>query len=413
MPARRRVRGPTSTNETDNAGLRKFYSKDHAGARPSLDVTYNSIPGITGRTPVDHGYVTTLTPQLTGYPFDADGGTAHVDYQVWNSTQTTMLASGSGPVVPVNSNSPWTVPAGILADGTSYTWRARANDGIDAQAWPGFGTFTVDTTAPGAPLVTSSTHPDQSAWYTTTAFSASWPAVADAGGLAGYGVVLDDQLDTVPSTVTQTGTSYSATLPEGIDYLHVRAGDKAGSWGPTTHCKINVKGAITSFDEGARTQKYLTLRAAGDPAVTGASFQFRRGDADPWTTIPLAASNMVDTATSTDVTAWPVPMTAGTTHLLRWSLPATAGIDAADGPVQVRALFTGGPGGNTQTKHATLDQKAFGSDYASEQVGSGSVNLVAGDYQISDTDASIDSYGSDLTVSRTFNSRDPNAVSPR
>jgi RHS repeat-associated protein len=396
-------------SEVDNAGWRKFYSKDHAGARPSLDVTYNSIPGVTGRTPADHGYVTTLTPQLTGFPFDADGGTAHVDYQVWNATHTTMLASGSGPVVPVNSNSPWTIPAGVLADGGTYTWRARANDSIDAQPWPsGFLTFTADLTAPGAPSVTSSTHPDQTAWYAATAFSASWPAVPDAGGLAGYGVVLDDQPDTVPSTVTQTGTTYSATLPEGIDYLHVRAGDKAGNWGPTTHYKINVKGAITSFDEGARTQKYLTLRAAGDPAVTGATFQFRHADADPWTDIPLAAGIVVDTSTSTDVTAWPVPMTAGTTHLLRWNLPTTTGIAAADGPVQVRAIFTGGPGGNTQTKHATLDQKAFGSDYASEAVGPGSVNLITGNYQVADTDVQVASYGSDLTVSRTFNSRDPN-----
>jgi RHS repeat-associated protein len=398
-------------SEVDNAGWRKFYSKDHGGARPSLDVTYNSIPGITGRTPADHGYVTTLTPQLTGYPFDADGGTAHADYQVWNASHTTMLASGSGPVVPVNSNSPWTIPSGVLADGTTYTWRARADDGTDAQPWPStFLTFTADLTAPGVPSVTSSSHPDQTAWYTSTAFTASWPAVPDAGGLAGYGVVLDDQPDTIPSTVTQTGTTYSATLPEGIDYLHVRAGDKAGNWGPTTHYKINVKGAITSFQEGARTQKYLTLRAAGDPAVTGATFQFRHADADPWTDIPLAASNVVDTTTSTDVTAWPVPMTGGTTNLLRWNLPATTGIDAADGPVQVRGLFTGGPGGNTQTKHATLDQKAFGSDYASEDIGPGSVNLITGNYQVSDTDVSIDSYGSDLTVSRTFNSRDPNAA---
>jgi RHS repeat-associated protein len=360
-------------------------------------------------SPGNGAFVAITTPTLKANFSDPDGGRGHVDFEVYNNATGALVTSGAGSTVTPVALSSWTVPAGKLAGGVTYKWRCRGNDGTDAGAWSVYKTFTVDTTPPGAPSISSSTHPDQTAWYAATSFAASWPAVPDAGGIAGYAVALDDQPDTVPAIVTQTGTSYAATLAEGISYLHVRAQDKAGNWGPASHYRVQVKGAITSFEDGARTQKYLPLQAVGDPAFTGATFQYRHADADPWTDIPLAAGIVVDTSTSTDVTAWPVPMTSGTTHLLRWNLPATSGIDAADGPVQVRAVFAGSSGGNTQTRHATLDQKAFGSDYASEAVGPGSVNLITGNYQVDDTDVQVDSYGSDLTVSRSFNSRDPGA----
>jgi RHS repeat-associated protein len=399
-----------AASETDNYGWKKFSS--HSGSNPPvLTVTYNSYPATPGvsMSPGNGAFVATTTPTLKANFKDPDGGKGHVDFEVYNNATGALVASGAGSTVTSVALSSWTVPAGKLADGVTYKWRARGDDGTDVSAWSVYKTFTVDTTPPGAASISSSTHPDQTAWYAGTSFAASWPAVPDAGGIAGYGVVLDDQPDTVPGIVTQTTTSYAATLAEGISYLHVRAQDKAGNWGPTSHYRVQVKGAITSFEDGARTQKYLSLRAVGDPVFTGATFQYRHADADPWTDIPLAAGNVVDTSTNTAVASWPVPMAGGTTHLLRWNLPATSGIDAADGPIQVRAVFTGSSGGNTQTRHATLDQKAFGSDYASEEIGPGSVNLITGNYQVADTDVQVDSYGSDLTVSRTFNSRDPNA----
>jgi hypothetical protein len=399
-------------SETDNLGWKKFNSFNAGSNVPVLTVTYNSHPATPGSSmsPGNGAFVATTTPTLKANFKDNDGGHGHVDFEVYNNTTGALVTSGAGSTVTSIALSSWKVPAGKLANGTVYKWRCRGDDGTDTSGWSVYKTFTVDTTPPGAPSISSSTHPDQAAWYAGTSFAAAWPAVPDAGGIAGYGLELDDQPDTVPAIVTQTTTTYAATLAEGISYLHVRAQDKAGNWGPASHFKVQVKGAITSFEDGARTQKYLALQAVGDPVFTGATFQYRHADADAWTTIPLAASNVVDTSTSTDVTTWPVAMTAGTTQLLRWNLPTTSGIDATDGPVQVRALFTGGPGGNTQTKHATLDQKAFGSDYASEAMGPGSVNLITGNYQVSDSDVSIDSYGSDLTVSRTFNSRDPGAA---
>ena len=371
-------------------------------------MTYNSYPATpTSLYPVLGTKFGSLTPAIRAKFTDADGGVGHDEYELYNNATGALVATGNGATVASGTA---LLPAGIhrhASDGVTYKWRARGNDGTDVSPWTVYVTFTTDVTTPGIPTILSSTHPSQTTWYAGTSFSASWPAVPDAGGLAGYGVVLDDQAATVPEIVTQTTTNYSATLSPGISYLHVRAQDQAGNWGPTSHFTIQVQGAITTIADGARTQKYLTLQAKGDPAVTGATFQVRRADADAWTAIPLAGGNV--TNGGSPVTAWPVTMTAGASPTLVWNLPATTGINAADGPVQVRATLSGGPGGTTQVVHATLDQKAFGSDYASDEVGPGSVNLITGNYTVSDSDVSIDSYGSDLTVSRTFNSRDPNA----
>lgn len=398
-----------SAHENDHNYWRQFRSNQASGTEhTTLSVTYNSYPATpTSLYPATGTKFGSLTPAIRAKFTDADGGVGHDEYELYNNATGTLVASGSGATVASGQHSYWNVPAGTLADGVTYKWRARGNDGTDVSPWTVFVTFTTDVTPPGSPTVSSSTHPSQTTWYAGTSFAASWPAVPDTGGLAGYGVVLDDQAGTVPEVVNQTTTSYSATLSPGISYLHVRAQDQAGNWGPTSHFTVQVQGAITTISDGARTQKYLTLQAKGDPAVTGATFQFRRADADPWTTIPLAGGNV--TNGGSPVTTWPVVMSSGASPTLVWNLPATTGIDAADGPVQVRATLSGGPGGTTQTVHATLDQKAFGSDYASDDVGPGTVNLITGNYTINAADVSIASYASDLTVTRSFNSRDPNA----
>jgi hypothetical protein len=68
---------------------------------------------------------------------------------------------------------------------------------------------------------------------------------------------LDDQPDTVPAIVTQTGTSYAATLAEGISYLHVRGQDKAGNWGPASHYRV-----LSAYTFTCRSAYGLTCRSA-------------------------------------------------------------------------------------------------------------------------------------------------------
>jgi uncharacterized protein DUF6531 len=95
-----------------------------------------------------------------------------------------------------------------------------------------------------------------------------------------------------------------------------------------------------------------------------------------------------------------------------WDVPSTPAIAGNDGDVQVRAVFSG-PGVasfRSDPIHFTLDQKAAGTSDAVEPIGPGSVDLLTGNFSVQRDDVSIDSGLSDLTFSRTFNSRDPDAT---
>ena len=96
---------------------------------------------------------------------------------------------------------------------------------------------------PTRPVVTSSSHPLETAWYAATtaslSFASSAPAPATA---AGYSYVVDASPVTIPDTSAEGPvTSYSASgLTEGVQWFHVRAVTSGGVWGPTAHFQLNI-----------------------------------------------------------------------------------------------------------------------------------------------------------------------------
>ncbi|MET7794878.1 RHS repeat domain-containing protein, partial [Micrococcus luteus] len=100
------------------------------------------------------------------------------------------------------------------------------------------------------------------------------------------------------------------------------------------------------------------------------------------------------------LSSWPVALASGKSPSLTWNATATV---SPDGAVQVRAEFTGPNSATASSDPITVvvDRNADGA--ASEDVGPGSVNLLTGDYTLSDTDASF--FG--MSVSRTASSRSP------
>lgn len=92
---------------------------------------------------------------------------------------------------------------------------------------------------PGAPTVTSSTHPDPAQSYDGTTVSLSWDKAA---GVDNFSYLLDQAADTTPPAKT-TDANTSVSYPDkAVDtyYFHIRA-HKADGWGGTTHFKINIK----------------------------------------------------------------------------------------------------------------------------------------------------------------------------
>lgn len=141
----------------------------------------------------------------------------------------------------------------VNADGTWYL-HVRAKD--RAGNWSSTAAhlpFKVDMTLPPSPVVSSSTHPDQTGAYKSGSFSATW--TAPSGASAGYSIVVDSTADTVPdSTAETTGASYATTRTEGTWYLHVRGIDSNGTGGATSHYRFTVD-----------------TSAPGAPAVTSVS----------------------------------------------------------------------------------------------------------------------------------------------
>ena len=97
-------------------------------------------------------------------------------------------------------------------------------------------------TGPAAPIISSSTHPDENQWYTGDDPVFSWTIPSDPSGIAGYSYILDHSSSTVPDrNIDTTGTSASySNIGGGTWYFHVRAQDNAGYWGAADHFRVQI-----------------------------------------------------------------------------------------------------------------------------------------------------------------------------
>ncbi|GAA2602728.1 hypothetical protein GCM10010399_36880 [Dactylosporangium fulvum] len=212
-----------------------------------------------------------------------------------------------------------------------------------------------------------------------------------------------------PSTVVNAaalgGNATVSITPDsdGPHTLYVRSQDRAGNQSPIKAYQFNVgHGGVTSPKNGDISAGKVALTVAASPAVAGVTYQWRRADTDAWQTIPLAD---VSVAAGGGAVTWPEQRTSGQFAKLNWNLDTTlnnaeAGPDPLDGPLQVRALFTGGA---SVPVKITFDRNQ--ALVMSQQVGPGSVNLLTGNFGLSGVDVTMSSYGSDLTVTRSFNTR--------
>lgn len=394
-----------STDQDDFVGWKKFHSANNSsGNAPYLAVTYNSYPKTpSGLSPSTGSYVNTTTPTLHGVFSDADGGSGKVEYEIRDNATGALVTTGMRSTkLAAGSDAYWTVPTGLLSDGVTYKWRARGWDGTDySKDYSAYRTFAVDTSPPGMPTVSSSEFAE-GVWSQATSGSFSFPS--SSSDVVGYYYDLDKA---TPTTYT-TDTNVTLTPTDGPHTFYVRAKDSAGNLSAVKAYELKVgSAAITAPQDGDDVQKRTELRAVGRAEFTGVTFQFRRSETEAWTDISASDVSYED---NSSVASWPVAMNAGESPLLVWDVAST--LSGKDGPVQVRASFTGGADGSTEAVDFSFDQKPVGGDVAAEDIGPGSVDLLTGNFALEQEDVSIDSFGSDLTVARTFNSRDPDAGSP-
>lgn len=355
-------------------------------ARLLGDNAYPSVQGVP--SPADNAYVIDKPPLRATYA-DPDGDAGTVQYEVYTHPTGTLVASGSSASTAAGAVASW-MPPSALVNNQQYRWRARAYDGtFYAGAWTTDRFFTVDSTPPVAPGVSSTTFP-AGAWSGTHTTSGSFAfSPGSSPDVVGYKY----GLDLTPPPFDSAATSVTMTPGEGKHTMYVQSVDRAGNLSQATPYAFNVgSGAITLPRPGDTTGKQFTLRTTANPTLTSVTYQWRRAETDTWTDIPTAHVLNGGSGIS-----WPFALSSGSHVDLTWNVDQTLG--GVDGPVYIRASYNGGA--TTYGNHVSLDQKTAGAAVAS--IGDGEVNLLTGNLSLAATDASA----AGISVSRTYNSRDP------
>jgi len=96
-----------------------------------------------------------------------------------------------------------------------------------------------------APHIVSTTHPEQSQWYTNHQPQINWTVPPDVNEIEGYYFIIDQDPSTNPEALTGTFTAHNGTKIEHLDngtwYFHVVARDSVGNIGTSAeHFMIRI-----------------------------------------------------------------------------------------------------------------------------------------------------------------------------
>lgn len=183
---------------------------------------------------------------------------------------------------------------------------------------------------------------------------------------------------------------------------------------------IAAGGALISQVEGQRVSRFVVLQAQAGRGQQSVRFQYRRPQSSnpaerDWSDIPTAG-NCATVRGLEPVAAWPVTLTNTRSPEIIWDLEhggnclvggVRRSVDpAGNGPLEVRGVFSGALGDQTQDVKLEVDHGGVSSDATVQPIGPGEVDLESGNFSLNASDVSIDGFKQALTVSRTYNSRE-------
>lgn len=167
-----------------------------------------------------------LNPGYTG----SSGKIITINFKT-KTTGNAALAFSSGSIL-ANDGSGTNILAG-LGSGQYQIGAASAGPKEPEPTTP-----TTGVGVPGAPQVSSSTHPDPNKWYNKKDANFTWPLPSNINGVSVY---FSQSPVSNPGSVSNglfAAKSYK-DIDDGIWYFHVRMRNAAG-WGPITHFKIQI-----------------------------------------------------------------------------------------------------------------------------------------------------------------------------
>ncbi|WP_305071795.1 LamG-like jellyroll fold domain-containing protein, partial [Rhizomonospora bruguierae] len=166
--------GLRASSETNHDGWKKFKSSEASSGTPYIELTYNRTPNVPNAQKISPCFsacvspalVSSPTPKLFAVVSDPDGGTLRAEFEVFDAGRTVLKAKSGTSVTgrASGTEAPWTVTVNL--PDAQYHWRVRACDSYVCGGYSAWFTFTVDTTSPTLPLVTSTDYPskDTGAW---------------------------------------------------------------------------------------------------------------------------------------------------------------------------------------------------------------------------------------------------------
>ncbi|WP_157408595.1 RHS repeat-associated core domain-containing protein [Actinoplanes sp. N902-109] len=412
--------GVRATDETTTAGGKLFRSgnADDTAQVPYAVVTYNSYPSVGTRSTVPASACATgsgrpkinsATPTLAAAVTDPEGSAVSAEFEWYAATGTNKIGSAVTATAASGSTLRTTVPAGVLAGGQNYRWRVRGNDGTATSDWSSFCEFSVDTTIGSAPVVSSTIYPEND-WGGEAGTAADF--TFDANGItdaAAYEYSLDVQPVNKVVNTTAPGAPATVRITPSTGGWHVvfaRTRDAAGNVSELRSYPFKVgSAAVTAPVSGDAIGAKTVIAGEASSSYTSVTYQWRRAGSDTWTEIPAAH---VTYAAGGGAVTWPLAVSGGAVPKVNWDMAATLAAVETDGvpregPVQLRGSFNGA--GSDPVK-LIFDPDRAAAD--TTDVGPGSVNLITGNYAISETDVAI----AGLAVTRTVNSRKPLGKDP-
>ena len=275
---------PPQTNPGGSGALTDTIPHQHTrspataipSSTPQPTQTSTSIPAATPtQTPMPRKTATAVPTPVIMAPVnlgEAELGGSKLYARYWTNTKAIIFSMGAAPGTtpgmrpeveleplsrpytgkptasgaPLTPDAPGTITIAVsnVPEG-AYHWQARLSDGQGHNGpWVDFyngPAFRLDRTPPQAPVISSSTHPDQNVTYGADMAKLSWTAAKDNGAIDGYQTGVDRNPHGVPSgPISAVRSTVIGPLANGNIYFHVRALDYAGNYGATATYLLRI-----------------------------------------------------------------------------------------------------------------------------------------------------------------------------
>jgi RHS repeat-associated protein len=261
-----------------------------------------------GITPMNNSIVSTLTPTLSD-PNTGTGGTGRLsaapNYQFRLTTGSDGISGQvvSSPAISGTSPGSWTVPAGVLQDGVTYTWTVLVDNGDEPPMWSWVSRFTVNLrvtnsgpapTDAAGPVSVNLANGNVSASFTS-------PTVNTLGGPIGMSYVYNSE---AASNGGLAGSYYSTLVPGSSPPAYTNT-----SFPPAnpvelqeTNTQLNIDWSTQAPVPGMSTQNFLAQWSGYVRVASTGSYSFNfsgNGKASVYLSGSNTASATLDTTAFT------------------------------------------------------------------------------------------------------------------